>query len=239
MLLNFIGTKGEVEESNKYHKITASLFIVNASTRLLVDVGHGIDEAKLKALKPSHILITHAHPDHTDGLFNLRSKIPIYLTQKTAELLSKRNIKPIISSIFKEEDTFKIGLLRIKSYPVWHSILVPAVGFSINYKIWYSPDVLHISKKEQALKGLQLYIGDGSSPIRALVRKTNDKLIGHASMATQSLWASSAGIKKVIFTHFGKEVIEGDESQILNKLKWARKDLDITFAFDGMVYHSI
>ncbi len=68
----------------------------------------------------------------------------------------------------------------------------PAVCFKVSrggFTLVYAPDVLSIPDRENFLKAVDLYIGDGSSLTRDIIRKKDDKLIGHASMLGQLRWA--------------------------------------------------
>jgi len=64
--------------------------------------------------------------------------------------------------------------------------------------------------REKILKNVDLYIGDGSTPV-GIVRRKGEKIYGHASMKTQLSWVRKFGIKKFRFTHVGEWIHKYDE----------------------------
>ena len=69
MKLTFLGTKGDINESSSDHKEHSSLFIEQGETKLLIDYGESFkDSGLLQKLKPTYVLLTHAHEDHAFGL---------------------------------------------------------------------------------------------------------------------------------------------------------------------------
>jgi len=228
MKIKFLGTRGEIEEETLRHRFHSSLLIEDKEFRLLID--HGIISYPLTKINPDAILITHGHPDHFLWLKKDEEyQGNIYLSKETEKVAKfKKNFK-----IFKTDQWFKLGPFTVLAYPVTHSLLAPAVGFKIknDQTIIYNPDVLAI-KNKAVLKGTDLYIGDGSSFKSNLVRRRGDKLFGHARMQTQINWCKRYQIKKIIFTHFGKEVLGlGDEN--LEKMLKEKNNEDIQIAYDG------
>lgn len=91
----------------------------------------------------------------------------------------------------------------------------PAVGFRITVgaaTLFYVPDVIGIPDLERALRGVRLYVGDGASPTRPIVRRRDSTPIGHASIRTQLDWCASAGLRHAIFTHCGSQVLRAEAS---------------------------
>jgi DNA adenine methylase len=114
--------------------------------------------------------------------------------------------------------------------------VAPAVCFKVTgggFTLVYAPDVLTIPDREDFLKGVDLYIGDGSSLTRDIIRKKDDKLIGHASMLRQLRWTE--GVKQVLFTHVGHlKKTEADVNQALRiasdgKARLARDGMSLEF----------
>lgn len=90
----------------------------------------------------------------------------------------------------------------------------------------------------RALANIKLYIGDGSTIKRSLVRSIGEKLvkIGHASIFTQLEWCQKEGVTKAIFTHCGSEIVDGDErtlKSVVNKLARER-EVNAQIAYDNM-----
>lgn len=231
MKLEFLGTKGEIEEETKGHHYNSSLLVTVKNFKLLID--HGAISCPLKDIKPDAILITHGHPDHfiwlkTDEDYNGL----IYLSNETEKLAKfKKNFQ--IINIGK---WIKIGPFDIFPYRVIHSLKAPAVGFKIKCEktLLYNPDIIAPIDKS-VLRGADLYIGDGSSVKCNLVRRKEDQLFGHTRISTQINWCKKYKIGNIIFTHFGKEALRIGDKKLEEKFK--QDDINIKIARDGMSYN--
>lgn len=225
--LIFLGTKGEIEEQTKKHKYHSSFLLEYNNFRLLIDYGT-LQKNSLRKINPKAILITHAHPDHYVWTKeNLETDIPIYLTKQTYDY---GKFKPKNFKIITPNKKIKFNKFTILPYSVMHSIKCPAIGFKIyikNKSIIYIGDVVDIISKNKILKNTDIYIGDGSSIKANLIRKRGNNFFGHAQISTQIKWCEKAGIKKIIFTHLGKETLRKE-----NQFK--KQNPQIIFAYDGM-----
>jgi hypothetical protein len=98
------------------------------------------------------------------------------------------------------------------------------------------PDLVYIHEREPALRGVDIYIGDGATPARSFVRKRNDRLIGHTPIRTQLTWCEKMGVHEAIITHCGSQIVEEDEAQIVARLEqWgAERGVRVALAYDGM-----
>ena len=169
---------------------------------------------KFRGIAPTAILLTHAHPDHAAGLakgapccrlcasggIDLLSRYPI------AEL---RKVEP--------RSVTTIGELKFQAIPVQHSIRAPAVGYRISAKgacFFYVPDIAALPHATAALQGMHLYIGDGATIRRSMVRKKSGRLIGHAPIIEQLRWCEAAGVPNAIVTHCGSEIVGGQTRQL-------------------------
>ncbi len=129
----------------------------------------------------------------------------------------------------------KVDEIEYEMIPVYHSILSPTVGFIINIdnkRIGYFPDFLDFKNKEDKnkLKDLDILIAGASSISRNIVRKGN---IGHLSMKNWLELVKGLNIKKIIFTHYGKEVVEKGLNKTYEDLKKEYQDIDFKLAFDN------
>jgi ribonuclease BN (tRNA processing enzyme) len=225
--LTFPGTKGEIEEFTEKHQYNASLLLAAQSTRLLIDYGK-LRHHTLEELQPDAILITHAHPDPYAWLYeDIKTDIPVYLTQETYDYGKYRPSNP---HIFQIGENIKIGPFQWLPYRVLHSIRCPAVGFKIgveNKTLVYNPDLVDIVGKQQILTGVDYYIGDGSAVQTNLVRRREDQIVGHTRISTQINWCKKFGINNIIFTHLGKETLRKEPDL-------AQTYPGITIAYDGM-----
>ena len=131
-----------------------------------------------------------------------------------------------------------MGIL-IEAFEVEHSLRCPAVAYRMETgrsRMIYAPDVAAIADRARALRGVDVYIGDGSTLTAAMVRRTGTALIGHATVKSQLGWCRAEGVKKAVFTHCGLEVVsreEGEAEEQVRRLGLERA-VDAVLAFDGM-----
>jgi len=59
-------------------------------------------------------------------------------------------------------------------------------------RFFYVPDVAGLPDAPNTLRGISVYIGDGATMTRSMVRKKNGTLIGHAPMTVQLSWCKMA-----------------------------------------------
>jgi len=218
MRLTFYGTKGEIEEEDKFHRQNSLILLETLGRRIILDAGSDWI-GKLEDLEPDAILITHAHPDHAEGLKGYLGDALIFLSRDTSKLL-KDGYPRHLFNIFRKDEEFRVNSIRVLPKSVLHSLKAPMTIFKIQTDagwIVYSPDVLHIPNREEFLKDVVLYIGDGASLKRSLVRRKDGKIYGHASVKAQVSWLKKAKVKTAIFTHWGKEAVEMDE-RILRRI---------------------
>ncbi len=101
--------------------------------------------------------------------------------------------------------------------------------------LFYVPDVAELPDAESALHGIEVYIGDGATMTRSMVRKRDGTPIGHASMMEQLGWCERGGVRRAIFTHCGSAIVRGQPKQLsaaLRELGCAR-GVDAHLASDG------
>lgn len=225
--LIFLGSKGEIEEFTDKHQFNASLLIVSGDTRLLVDYGK-LRRYTLEELRPDAILITHAHPDPYAWLYeDIKTSIPVFVTQETYNYGKYRPDNP---RIFQQGEDYTVGTIAWSAYRVEHSIRCPAVGFKLKVDgktLVYNSDLVSIIEPEKILSGADYYIGDGSSIQANLVRRREDRIVGHTRMSTQINWCTKYQIKNIIFTHLGKETLGKEE-------EFKQAHPEVVLAYDGM-----
>jgi len=179
--------------------------------RVMIDCGDDW-RGKISHLDPAAIVITHAHSDHAGALRN-GTPCPVFATQETwSRIRGKPIAERIVIHVRKPIDIYGI---RFEAFALEHSIRAPAVGYRITAGracVFYSPDVVAIHDRHEALRDIQFYIGDGASLKRGILRKRGNTLIGHASIRTQLEWCRSEGVRRAIFTHCGSQVVAGNES---------------------------
>ncbi len=86
-----------------------------------------------------------------------------------------------------------------------------------------------------ALRGIELYLGDGASVSRPIVRIRDGTRIGHASIREQLEWCAAEGVSRAIFTHCGSENVRGDGRTLAARVRGLGRALgvDARIARDG------
>lgn len=201
----------------------------------MVDCGLDWLEA-LGRLRPSAIVLTHAHPDHAAGLRG-GSPCPVFATEVTWQALRRYPVRE--REVVALRRPLVIGGIAFEAFPLEHSLRAPAVGYRITAgkaRIFYAPDVVSIPDQEDALKDLGVYIGDGASITRAIVRRRDGIPIGHASIRMQLDWCAAEGVGRAIFTHCGSEIVRAAARQAAAKVDALGEERGVRaeIARDGM-----
>jgi phosphoribosyl 1,2-cyclic phosphodiesterase len=235
MILTFLGTRGEIDARTRRHRMHTSLLVSYRRAKVMIDCG--LDWlGKLKGVSPNAIVLTHAHPDHAWGL-KRGAPCPVYATEKTWQELKPYPIED--RHVIKERAPTKICGITFEAFPVEHSILSPAVGYRVSAgraRIFYAPDLIFIHERAAALKGVQIYIGDGATLTQSFIRKRGKALIGHSPVRTQLTWCQKESVPRAIITHCGSEMVTGNEREIAAKLHVMAKEraIELRIAYDGM-----
>lgn len=235
MKLTFIGTRGEIEARTERHAMHSSLLVEYRRRRVMIDAGRDWLD-RLDTHAPHAIVVTHAHPDHAFGL-ERGAPCPVWLPPAAREAL--RDYPLAEPRALEQRAPVAIEGLDFEAFPVDHSIRAPAVGYRVSaggVTIWYSPDVLHIPERAQALRDVRLYIGDGATMEKSFVRRRGNVLVGHAPVRSQLTWCQKEGVPRALFTHCGAEIVEGDEAEVGARLGVMAEKRGVTaaVAYDGL-----
>jgi phosphoribosyl 1,2-cyclic phosphodiesterase len=235
MKLKFLGTRGNIKVRTKIHKMHSSLLVSYYGKKILIDWGEDWLDEKMY-FKPNAIIVTHDHPDHSWGLKN-GVPCPVYATKKAWE--GMENFKIQNKEEIKVREPIDICEMEVEAFPVDHSSRAPAVGYRITagkVSIFYVPDVVYIPNRNEALTGVKVYIGDGATIKRSMVRKIDNNLIGHVPVSTQLTWCKKEKIPFMIITHCGSEIVKGKKEEIQTKLEKLAEErgIDAWIAYDGM-----
>ena len=125
-----------------------------------------------------------------------------------------------------------------KAIPVQHSIRAPAVGYRVcanGASFFYLPDVARLPNPIRTLRGIDVYIGDGATMRRSMVRKKYGTLIGHAPMTAQLDWCELAGVRYAVFTHCGSAIVREETRRVNAAVRQVGCDhgIDARLACDG------
>jgi len=238
MRLRFYGTKGYVEQSSHAHSGHSAFTIEAKGFRLLCDFGQN-RKGLLEKIRPDAIFVSHAHPDHAWGLEE-GTKAPVYASAITHEIT--RDL-PIGERMTLEPGrSVAVGPVRLTAFPVIHSVRCPCVAARIETPdgtVVYSGDIIAFEDPERALRGADLYVGDGSTLRGSLVRRhASGVLMGHTTVRAQLGWLGKYGIPRAVFSHFGKGPIEMGEPALKVSLAELAAEkapaCDVTAARDGL-----
>lgn len=235
MKLTFLGTRGNIEPRSERHAMHSATSVSYRGMEVMIDCGEDW-LGKLGELSPGAILITHAHPDHAFGLKE-GAPCPVYATKESWEqmetfpLADRRVIRP--------REPLELSGITFEAFPVQHSIRSPAVGYRISAgrrRVFYVPDLVYIQERTAALAGCSLYIGDGATVSRSMVRRQSDQLFGHTPVRTQLTWCQKEGVPRMIVTHCGSGIVTGEDEGVLDRIRaFAReRGVEVEVAWDGM-----
>lgn len=239
MKLVFLGTRGEIEARTRRHRRHTSTLVSYRGTRVMLDCGRDW-RTRVWSLRPHAIAITHAHPDHAGGL-EQGSPCPVHATREAWRGMAHCDIDPALRRVVVARRPIGIGCLRFEAFRVVHSTRAPAVGYRIEagrVAISYVPDVVAIPERSVALANVRLYVGDGASPTRPLVRRDrrSGQLVGHTTVRAQIGWCAQEAVPRMIVTHCGSAIVARDERRIAPFIRrlGAEQGVRVELAHDGM-----
>jgi phosphoribosyl 1,2-cyclic phosphodiesterase len=206
MRLTFLGTRDEIARRHRMH---SSLLVACANRNVMIACG--VDwSSRIMNLRPDAFL-THGNPDHAGGLRN-GAPCEVFATEETWRILKNFAVRE--RRVIVPRKAFRIGGVMFEAFPVEHSILAPAVGYRVSCRrsaIFYAPNVACIHQESRALSGFVIYVGDGATITRPLLRRRGNTLIGHAPINSQLKWCKRQGVPRAVFTHCGSQIVRGDE----------------------------
>jgi hypothetical protein len=191
--LRILGSRGNVPASAPRHARHSGILI---DGRILLDLG----EASYLGAHPSHILITHLHPDHAVFLEHpIAIRAPVYVPERTRAWPDARVLRGPLT----------LGPYRIVPVPTVHSARVRSVGYVVEKggrRFFFSSDLAAIAPRYRGrLRDLDLVVTDGSFARRGgLVRidPATGRRFGHAGIPDLVGYFSSF-TRRILITHFG------------------------------------
>jgi phosphoribosyl 1,2-cyclic phosphodiesterase len=236
MKVVFLGTRGEIDLRTPSHLRHSSLAVCYRRRRVMIDAG--LDWlGRLRSIRPRAIVLTHAHPDHIDGLSD-GAPCPVFACAATWDRMDERRF-PLSRRTLEHRVPSPIEGIAFEAFPVEHSIRAPAVGYRITagrVSIFYAPDLLYIQERHEALRKCKLYVGDGATMTRPIVRRHGNRIIGHAPVRTQLSWLAEEKVPRAIFTHCGSGIVGGEPARLSSRLEEMARHYGVVaeFPFDGM-----
>ncbi len=235
MKLIFWGTRGNIEHRTRQHFKHSVLAVVCHGRRVVIDCGTDWLE-EVSQWDIDAIVLTHAHPDHCAGLAH-GAPCPVFATRQTWQQMKRFPINQ--RCIVHLRRPTQVANMRFEAFAVEHSLLAPAVGYRITagkITIFYCPDLVSIRDRHEALRGIIVYVGDGATITRPLVRRRGKRLFGHAPITTQLAWCRSERVPRAIITHCGTQIVTRDSRLLKETLtKFSHTyGLRIDIAKDGM-----
>jgi hypothetical protein len=105
------------------------------------------------------------------------------------------------------------------------------VSPSSTFQTWAS-----IRERHDALNGVALYIGDGATVVRSMVRRRDHDEIGHAPIAKQLPLVPGGGVARPIFTYCGSEIVRSDARVVGARIRalGLEHGVDARVADDGL-----
>jgi ribonuclease BN (tRNA processing enzyme) len=233
--LTFLGTRGYIEARTRRHRNHTALEVRHRGRRVMIDCGEDW-LGKLELLRPHAVILTHSHPDHAGGLRH-GAPCPVYATADTWRQL--RNFPIAEPRRITLRRPCRIEFITFEAFGVEHSVRSPAVGYRMttgSAVVFYVPDLVYIRERAAALQGARLYIGDGASLTRPLIRRRGNRLIGHTPVSTQLRWCSRAGVPRMIVTHCGTGLVTADGPELRRQIRQMGRSLGVVaeIAYDGL-----
>lgn len=219
MRIEFYGTKGFVEESSRAHRGHSAFVLESAGFRLLCDFGAN-RRGMLSRIRPDAIFVSHAHPDHGEGLAE-GAAVPVYASAVTHRIQADLPYRD--RRVLSPGRAVEIGPFRLTGFPVIHSVRCPCMAARIQAggtTLVYSGDIVAFPDARGALAGSDVYVGDGSTLAGSLVRRhPSGALVGHTSVRAQLGWLAKASVPRAVFSHFGRGPIGLSQRELQRALR--------------------
>lgn len=200
------------------------------------DIYHQLVKFKIDISKLKSLVMTHAHPDHILGfydlthLYNLKQRINLFLTREVFNKLQQAHPYPLVKflpKIVSPKKSVQIENLKVTFLPVPHN---KSYAYAIKIKgekiFLYIPDLSRIPKSERkTFRDVHILVLDGSSLGKAGQTHT------HESIEEGIRLAQDLKAKFCYFTHIGH--ITGTHEE-LEKFVQKKGGRNFHIAYDGL-----
>jgi glyoxylase-like metal-dependent hydrolase (beta-lactamase superfamily II) len=228
MKIKILGTRGEIEESSRYHKNHSGILL---DDRLLLDLG---EKAFLKYL-PKWIFITHLHPDHAYFVRRKKEELPSTRAQIYAPEL------PLMKSPVQILDKqIVIGGYTITPIPTHHSKLVKSQAYLIKkgkQSFLYTGDLVWINKEFHSLfDPVNLVITEASFIRKGGMIRRDQKtheIFGHNGIPNL-IDLFKKYTKNILFVHFGSWFYQNPKTAKKKLIEMGKeKGIRVLIGYDG------
>lgn len=265
MIVRFWGVRGSVpspgKETSYFGGNTTCITVETEKTFIIVDGGTGIRHVgsyiNEKKIKDIHIIFTHYHWDHLQGLpfftplFNPKIHIDIYGKKNVSQIMRHQMKQPFFPADYnklpseiihkKLPQKLDIGDICINTIEQNHPSGCVGLKFTSNSKSFVFmtdneifPPYAPITTREDFIdfiRGAKFFVHDSQYTDDDMKKKRG---WGHSTFNEVITLARDAGIKNTIFTHH--EPLRKDEHlrEMVRELKNKNKDLNLRAAREGM-----
>ena len=195
MRVRILGTRGEIEQTARYHSKHSGILIDDT---LMVDAG----EREFLARRPKAVLLTHLHPDHAyfvrAGTARPPAGIPIFAPESFRDY-----------GLTVLDRPGSIAGFEVQPVPTHHSLKVRSQAYVISRgpsKILYTGDLIWINKEYHgSFERLDLVITEGSYFRKGgliLRDKATGQIYGHNG-TPDLVRLFKDHCRRIVLVHFG------------------------------------
>lgn len=220
----------------KDHRLRPSLLV---NEKILIDAPPDIYHQLAKGQLPTitHIFLTHTHPDHVIGLYDLthlygqKEKPTIVAAEGVLKEARKQFGYPLGGSfktfLVKAKEIFTADNTQLSYIPVEHgTVEAYAVKIKQRRLVFYAPEFRKILPSQRRnISGMDLIIVDGSSLGKAGQTK------GHETIKEGIRLGKSLKAKRVLFTNIGHKTLPHQKLEEFVKEKGGE---NFAIAYDGL-----
>lgn len=242
--IHFLGTTGDKEIFFKGIRAMGGLYLNIQDTAIILDPGVGTFANFIKKyakVKLDGILLSHVHIDHSNDMNIFIEYMGACGERKQGSLLLPKQAidDNVISSYLMEypkdvyisrpNQSYYIKNLKITSIEHHHG--VESYGFMIDTgkeKIAIITDTRYFSELVDAYEGADILI------INVPYNKGMKETSLHLDIVSVEKLVKSIEPKKVILTHFGKDILQDDPISIVMDMS-KRHHIEVIAAYDDMI----